>query len=325
MVAVSPSVYLMTGGAYSVFFVPINNETMSLNYRQKTLLGLVSTFGNNVSRTDFQKYLFLFTQEFEKKPSFEFVPYKFGAFSFQSTADRQRLIDVGALVDSDHQEDYYWQLREGFSTKGLFDEDAFSRCYAKYSRLTGDDLLREVYHRYPYYAIRSEIAERVMDAEGMRAIQSARPTDCSISFFTIGYEGSSIENYLNRLIRNNIKTLVDVRFNPFSHKYGFSKNKLSKLLQNLDIAYVNMPELGITGEKRQALQSPADYERLFDSYEKNELKENSHVLQNLFDILMRDKRVAITCFEAVAGMCHRGRVVKALAVLPGWKYKVCHI
>jgi len=51
---------------------------------------------------------FLYTQEFEKEPSFEFVPYKFGSFSFQSYADKRRLVEIGALADSDD-----WRLQIG--------------------------------------------------------------------------------------------------------------------------------------------------------------------------------------------------------------------
>ena len=73
----------------------------TINYRQKTLIGLLSAFGGRLPRLDFQKYLFLYTQEFQKEPHFEFVPYKFGCFSFQSYADRRRLIEIGAISDTD--------------------------------------------------------------------------------------------------------------------------------------------------------------------------------------------------------------------------------
>jgi len=299
----------------------MNQEPVSLNYRQKTLIGLLSAFGGHLSNTDFQKYLFLFTQEFEKEPSFEFVPYRFGGFSFQSYADKRRLIEVGALVDQDG-----WQLQDGFLSKnGLFDEDTFSRCYAKYSALKGAKLIQDVYRRYPYYAIKSEIAIKHMNAQEMSVIAEERPTDDTPCFFTIGYEGASLDGYLNRLIKNNVKTLVDVRRNPLSRKYGFSKKTLSDTAKKMGIDYVHIPELGIASEKRQELNTQADYDRLFDSYEKQELKRNVKALQDLFDVFLKDKRIAITCFEAHVCMCHRGRVAKAISALPGWKYDIKHI
>ena len=110
-----------------------------MNYRQKTLIGLLSAFGGHLPSTDFQKYLFLFTREFQKEPSFEFVPYRFGSFSFQSYADKRRLVEMGALADAED-----WRLEEGFSTRALFDGAAFNRCYAKYSHLNGTKLLQDV-------------------------------------------------------------------------------------------------------------------------------------------------------------------------------------
>jgi|GEM_PF-4668154 len=76
-----------------------------MNYRQKTLLGLLSAFGGHLPSTDFQKYLFLYTREFQQEPSFEFVPYRFGSFSFQSYADKRRLVEMGALANAED-----WQL-----------------------------------------------------------------------------------------------------------------------------------------------------------------------------------------------------------------------
>ena len=296
-------------------------KSASLNYRQKTLIGLLSTFGGRLSNTDFQKYLFLFTQEFENEPSFEFVPYRFGGFSFQSCADKRRLVEVGALVDEDG-----WQLQDGFlAKKGLFDEDAFSKCYDKYSALKGTKLIQDVYRRYPYYAIKSEIADRLMDDDEIAAIKSARPETAKACFFTIGYEGSSFEGYLNRLIKNNVKTLVDVRRNPLSRKYGFSKKTLSETVAKLGIEYIHIPQLGISSDQRQELNTQADYDRLFASYEKNELKKNKVALNQLFEIFKDRKRVAITCFEAHVCMCHRGRVAKALQRLPDWQYDISHI
>lgn len=291
-----------------------------INYRQKTLLGLLKTFKGRLPRRDFQKYLFLFTQEFENQPSFEFVPYKYGCFSFQSYADKRRLIEIGALID---EED--WHLDGNFKDGCLFDDKAFDRFYRKYSALKGDALVQDVYRRYPYYAIKSEITSRLMDENEIAAITSAHPKIATPCFFTIGYEGSSFEGYLNRLIKNNVKTLVDVRRNPLSRKYGFSKKTLSETVEKLGIMYIHIPQLGISSDQRQELNTQADYDRLFASYEKNELKKNRAALEQLFEIVKDRKRVAITCFEAHVCMCHRGRVAKALQQLPGWQYDVSHI
>jgi hypothetical protein len=295
--------------------------TPNLNYRFKTLLGLLKAFGGRLPSMDFQKYLFLFTKEFEKEPSFEFIPYRFGCFSFQSYADKRRLIEIGALQDSED-----WRLKDGFKWHGtLFEDDQYLRFQKRYVGLKGDKLIQDLYRRYPYYAINSEIAELLMTPEEIAAIDAHRPFTTQSCLFTIGYEGGSFENYLNRLIKHNIRTLVDVRRNPLSRKYGFSKKTLSETTKKLEIEYVHIPELGIASEKRQELNTQSDYDRLFDSYEKIELRKNKLALDQLADIVTDRKRVAITCFEARACMCHRGRVAKILSTRTDWSYTIQHI
>jgi hypothetical protein len=50
--------------------------------RQRLLLALLDAVGEPVGHTDFQKLLFLYTQECEAARGYEFVPYELGAFSF---------------------------------------------------------------------------------------------------------------------------------------------------------------------------------------------------------------------------------------------------
>ncbi|MCK9504529.1 MAG: DUF488 domain-containing protein [Porticoccaceae bacterium] len=288
------------------------------------LLSVIQAFGGRLTNIELQKYLFLFTQLCQQSKSYEFVPFRYGCFSFQSYADRRKLVDLGAISpDSDHWQlandsDYAGMLAAGEREKLLLFRD-------KYADITGDALIREVYTRFPYYAIRSEIANRLLSADELALVDKQRPRQCASRFFTIGYEGKSFEQYLNHLLRNNIRVLCDVRKNPLSRKYGFSKTVLSQTLESLGITYIHLPELGIVSEKRQTLETEADYKRLFDDYEASTLRQNPSALQQLFDIVKKYKRVAITCFEAEECMCHRGRVARALQQMPEWKYDIEHL
>jgi hypothetical protein len=76
--------------------------------RQRLLLTLLEAAGEPVGHTDFQKLLFLYTQECEATPGYDFVPYKFGAFSFTSYADKRKLIKDGFLAEDDQN----WKLTE---------------------------------------------------------------------------------------------------------------------------------------------------------------------------------------------------------------------
>ncbi len=292
----------------------------SLYYRQKVLVALLRAFGGALPNIDMQKYLFLFTVQCEAEPSFEFVPYRFGCFSFQSYADRRKLIEFGLLANSDgwHLLDDEDELPNGLVKKAsLFAE--------KYKSLHGDDLVRRVYRDFPYYATRSEIADRLMTESELGAIEKARPSGSEPTLFTIGYEGQSFDNYLNRLIKNNIALLCDVRRNPLSRKYGFSKKTLSETLKKLGIEYVHLPELGIVSDKRRTLKTRADYMALFSEYETTTLCNEQETLNHLIVLLKSYNRVAITCFEADHCMCHRGRVAERIAARPGWSQRVVHI
>lgn len=298
-------------------------EKKSLFSRQMLLLALLQRFGGKLSKIDLQKYLFLFTEICEKEKSYEFVPYQYGCFSFQSYADRRRLVEVGAIVESNNwqlanDDDYISQIPQQIRNK-------LEMFYNKFKSVSGDDLVKYIYRTYPYYAINSKIAQEKMTAEEMSVINAAKPVCEDYAFFTIGYEGHSFENYLNRLIMNNIKVLCDVRKNPLSRKYGFSKTTLSETLKNLGIKYIHIPELGIVSEERQELKTQKDYDRLFDKYEANTLKQNLKALDQLESIFMKDKRIAITCFEKDHCMCHRGRVAKAMNLRIKCWGKVVHI
>jgi len=291
--------------------------------RQRILLGLLQGFGGNVSNVNFQKYLFLFTQNCQSEPSYDFVPYKFGCFSFQSYADKRKLVEKELLTKDDNwvianDVNYVDQLPLGERSK-------INKFCKKYTGKNGKDLIREVYREFPYYAINSEISEKLMSRQELDNIIQHFPTQRNSVLFTIGYEGSTLENYLNRLIKNNVKTLVDVRKNPLSRKYGFSKRTLSETIRKLGMEYIHMPDLGIISEKRNNLKTQSDYNRLFDEYERTVLQQNETALNRLLRLVEDDKRVAITCFEEKAWMCHRGRVAKALKQSPNWNYGITHI
>ena len=122
--------------------------------------------------------------------------------------------------------------------------------------------------------------------------------------FTIGYEGLSFEAYANQLIRNEIVLLCDVRRNPFSRKFGFSKRFLKHYLPELGINYLHIPELGIDSVQRKELNTQSDYTNLFEAYRQT-LPQKKENLQLLLEQLEESKRIALTCFEKQANFCHR--------------------
>jgi uncharacterized protein (DUF488 family) len=287
------------------------------------LVAITKAFGGAVNSVDFQKYLFLYTSNYEQRKSYEFIPYNFGCFSFQSYADKRKLIALGLLEDTND-----WRLTNtGASEKSDAGIDMLSinKFSKKYKEITGNDLIKLVYRLYPYYASRSKIAQQIMSPEEFEKILSHRSSETDKVLFTIGYEGSSIDNFLNRLIRNDVKVLCDVRRNPVSRKYGFSKQVLSQTLQKIGIEYVHMPELGISSDHRQKLTSHEAYRILFHEYDKSILGEEAQSLGALENLLDFKERVAITCFEAEHVKCHRSRIAIAIKSRSENQYRVAHI
>ncbi len=294
--------------------------------RQRLLLTLLEALREPVGHTDFQKLLFLYTKECEETPTYEFVPYRFGCFSFTATADKRRLVDAGYL-ESDEQQ---WRLSDmGRKTarKEAVVPLVVGRFCKRHAGLRGDALIAEVYRRFPYYAVQSEIVERVLpDRKERKQIADARPAPPGPGLLTIGYEGKSLEGYLNALLHAGVTLLCDVRRNPLSRKYGFSKSTLSKACGNVGIRYEHLPELGIASDQRQELTTQADYDALFEVYERDNLPSQGEALARIRQwIGAEGMRVALTCFERLPHQCHRHCVAEALERGKGRKLVAMHL
>ena len=141
---------------------------------------------------------------------------------------------------------------------------------------TQTDLIRYTYRQYPYYATKSVIAKDLLNSNELHAIEQQKRHYPQKQLFTIGYEGISLETYINKLIINNVHVLCDVRKNAYSQKYGFSKKTLELACKGADIEYIHIPALGIVSDKRQELRTQADYDILFQEYKETTLAKTSH-------------------------------------------------
>ena len=274
-------------------------------YRRKIILALIERFGGTLKPTDFQKLLFLFTR-MQQKPVFEFVPYKYGAFSFQSMADKQTMSTYGLLKDDKQwvhtgDESFIPQLKPT-------DRRHLELLWNQFHASSTVDLLQYTYREYPFYATRSEIAERVLDRESLKMVAMHRPGNSDRKLYTVGYEGITAEEYMNKLYLKNIGLLLDVRKNSFSMKYGFSKSQLQGMCEKMDIRFMHKPELGIASDKRKKLETREDYDLLFYEYQTDTLPYKKEQLENVYALFKQYDRVAITCFEKVHTSCHRHKI-----------------
>lgn len=286
-----------------------SRSTPMLYSRQRQLLQLLDALGGTAGKLDFQKLLFLYCQERPSNAPYDFVPYKYGAFSFTSYADCRKLVAHGLIEDADG-----WRLTDGGRKIIGHTQDIHLAAFAQSHRLRGDELVADTYRRFPFFATRSEIAERVLkgDNAALALIETVRATRTKTSLHTIGYEGHSVESYLNALLKSGVTILCDVRRNPLSRKYGFSKSTLARTCENVGIRYEHLPELGIASEQRQGLDTQADYDALFDDYERTWLPKQDAALEKIRAWVGEKERVALTCYEHLPHQCHRHCVAEAL-------------
>jgi len=263
--------------------------------RQRFLLSFIRQLFGGVTATDLQKLVFLHMMS-ENADYYEFVPYKFGSYSFQLKEDLDIL------------------QRDGFVTIEYVQDSMRIKAAGDYPKETsfliaperGNALVRRAYREYPYYAINSEITGRLFSGEELVRFNNRKQVYAKTEqiLFTIGYEGQSIEAFINVLIQNDVRLLCDIRKNSLSRKFGFSKRKLEHITQTVGIRYVHLPELGIESDKRCSLKTPNDYKCLFEDYKKTLLYRKAF-LEEVYTLLRANTRVALMCFEHEPQMCHR--------------------
>ena len=300
--------------------------------RHLLVLALLRSFGGSVGRTDFQKLLFLYCQEqhspyLSTTKHYEFVPYRYGAYSLTCDADLRRLRKQGLLSEGEN-----WKLTEkGRSVGEKFLDGTIREFSSRYADKRGNRLIKETYEQFPYYATRSEKAEVLFkdDPGTLQLIKDSRPKAAPAALFTIGYEGKQLEEYLNLLLRSSVTILCDVRSNPISRKYGFSKTTLSQICSKLNIRYEHLPKLGVESKDRRGLQSQVEFKSLFRAYKKSILESQTNNLEAILNWISSGEIVALTCFENEHMQCHRHCVVAALEEMPNKQakltYEVAHL
>ena len=134
--------------------------------------------------------------------------------------------------------------------------------------------------------------------------------------FTIGYEKSTIDDFINRLADAEIEMLVDVRELPLSRKKGFSKNRLNAAVREAGIDYLHVKALGDPKSGREAARA-GNHDLFVEIFTQHmEGVDAQTALTELADTI-KGKRVCLTCFERHHEGCHRKIVAERLSALVG--------
>jgi uncharacterized protein (DUF488 family) len=289
-------------------------------YRRKLLLALLETFDGNLNNTDCEKLLFNFCKVTGKN-HYDFFPHRFGPFSFVSYYDKRRLTELGLLKQT---QDFQLNTKHSY-LRELDPSDKKALLVLKASELRGNRLVKKTYRENPQFTVRSEILEKYFDPEEIKQLQFSWNTDKTPYVFTVGYEGLTIDAFLNKLIANNIMAVVDVRSNPQSMKYGFSKKSFSDYVEKAGMKYIHIPELGIPSALRKGLGKDVSREMLFQKYETELLPMQEEAKSKLLDLVAKYPRIALVCFEANHHFCHRHTLINYLQKKQSLQKPVAHI
>lgn len=276
-------------------------------------LNLVYRHKDPISLIRLHKLMFLFFKS-SGKAYYCFIPNKYGCYSICLHNDQEYFLrneilvqvkgvspfDSFISIDSDQIELDSIKLKKEDSTildQLIFDNDT----------QTDDDLIEKTYKAYPFYGIRSLIIDRFSsDKDFMSKLHTIinQVTSSPRFLYTIGYEGLSIDRFMQLLIVQNIKTLVDVRKNPFSMRQEYRKKNLENSLSEAGIKYYHMPEVGIPSSNRKELLPSGRRCDLFRWYAENTLPLCEKYAADIAGLVDREN-IALMCYEKDPKDCHR--------------------
>jgi uncharacterized protein (DUF488 family) len=264
----------------------MRREINMLNTGEKSIIFLLHYNNSSISKLRLVKLMFLISK---RTSNYDFIPYKYGPFSFTLYHDLLKLEKEGIIsIEKEAINLITNELPQIENRK----KNIIRMYTQQFINFDDNELINYIYNSYPKYTIFSLYMRNenyIRDSKGIT---------------TIGYEGKSIDRFLGELIENKINILVDVRKNAYSRKFGFQGNTLKNYLDKIDIEYLHIPDLGIDSEFRRDLKHLEDYRELFKKYRENLNEKSSHL--ETIKRVSNDKKISLMCFEKNIEQCHRG-------------------
>jgi uncharacterized protein (DUF488 family) len=131
-------------------------------------------------------------------------------------------------------------------------------------------------------------------------------------FYTVGYSGRTMTEFIKALKSGGIVTLIDIRHTPVSmYKPEFSKRNLERHLARHSIEYLHLPALGVPRDIRARAVNQSTRDLIWQWYDEHVVptvaSRNLHWFFN-----SADHPVAFMCTEIDPTACHRHRLALAL-------------
>lgn len=133
-----------------------------------------------------------------------------------------------------------------------------------------------------------------------------------VRIFTIGYEGTTVPEFVGALQKAGVERVIDVRALPLSRRPGFSKSPLRAALAEAGIDYVHLKALGTPANGRAAARAGrhAELERIYAG----QLELPEAIVQSAQMLeLARDRPSALLCMEREPAHCHRTLLLDEVA------------
>jgi uncharacterized protein (DUF488 family) len=130
--------------------------------------------------------------------------------------------------------------------------------------------------------------------------------------FTLGYQGLSLEKYVETLLASNVGIVLDVREVAWSYNRRYIKSVLQKTLLEAGIKYTHLRVCGNPSANRKTATSIEECLSRYRDY----LKENSECLEILLEYVehasKRNQPACLTCYEHKPEECHRNILTDSL-------------
>jgi uncharacterized protein (DUF488 family) len=131
------------------------------------------------------------------------------------------------------------------------------------------------------------------------------------TIFTIGYEATTMTDFLAALRSAGVERVIDVRALPLSRRPGFSKSSLAASLAEAGIDYVHLKALGTPKRGRDAAKK-GDVATLRAVYDDQLALPEAQAAAAIMLDLAAERPSALLCYERDPCHCHRTLLLGAV-------------
>ena len=132
-----------------------------------------------------------------------------------------------------------------------------------------------------------------------------------MQIYTIGYEATTMSDFLAALGAAKVARVIDVRALPLSRRPGFSKSSLAASLKEAGIDYVHLKSLGTPKRGRDAAKK-GDVATLKAVYAEQLALPEAQAQAAIMMGLAAEMPSALLCFERDPCHCHRTLLLDAV-------------